>query len=281
MLAGGDVLGVLHVGTYAATTLHRAGRRPAPTRRRPGRPGQPGPPDPGRPGRHAGPAAQPATQVAYPARTGIDLAARYVPGHRSASAATGTTCSRSRRDTSASSWVTSPATDCAPPSSWAGSVAPYAPTPWSTTTPPRSSPDSTARSLTSRPGTWRPCSTRCSPRPRDRLLITSAGHPPPVLAAPRVAPCPLVLPTDAPVGAGWRRPRHSTTIDLPRSDRPSCSTPTGWSNGAAKSSIRASPAVPGHRSRPGRSRMQDGHGPHGRRRGRGRHRSAASHRSST
>jgi phosphoserine phosphatase RsbU/P len=51
---------------------------------------------------------------------------------------------------------------------------------------------------------------------RETLLMTSAGHPPPVLAAPEGAPCPVVLPTDAPVGAGWRRPRHSTSVHLPK-----------------------------------------------------------------
>jgi phosphoserine phosphatase RsbU/P len=50
---------------------------------------------------------------------------------------------------------------------------------------------------------------------RERLIMSSAGHPPPVLAARNDAPCPLVLPTDAPVGAGWRLPRHSTTVDFP------------------------------------------------------------------
>jgi sigma-B regulation protein RsbU (phosphoserine phosphatase) len=51
---------------------------------------------------------------------------------------------------------------------------------------------------------------------RDRLLISSAGHPPPVMAAAKGAACPLVLPTDALVGTGWRLPRHSTSIDLPK-----------------------------------------------------------------
>jgi phosphoserine phosphatase RsbU/P len=50
---------------------------------------------------------------------------------------------------------------------------------------------------------------------RGRLRVTSAGHPPPVLATPDGAPRPVFLPADAPVGAGWQLPRHSTTIDLP------------------------------------------------------------------
>jgi phosphoserine phosphatase RsbU/P len=50
---------------------------------------------------------------------------------------------------------------------------------------------------------------------RNRLVVSSAGHPPPVMAHPTGAPCPLVIPTDAPVGAGWQRLRHNTTIDLP------------------------------------------------------------------
>jgi serine phosphatase RsbU (regulator of sigma subunit) len=50
---------------------------------------------------------------------------------------------------------------------------------------------------------------------RDTWRIASGGHPPPVVAAPDGAASPLTLPADAPVGAGWRLRRHTTTVDFP------------------------------------------------------------------
>jgi serine phosphatase RsbU (regulator of sigma subunit) len=51
---------------------------------------------------------------------------------------------------------------------------------------------------------------------RNTWRITSAGHPPPLLAAPRDATSPLAVPPDAPVGTGWRLPRRTTPVDFPK-----------------------------------------------------------------
>jgi phosphoserine phosphatase RsbU/P len=50
---------------------------------------------------------------------------------------------------------------------------------------------------------------------RDKLRITLAGHPPPVLATRDGVASLLEMPADAPVGTGWRQPRHSTTVAFP------------------------------------------------------------------
>ena len=49
----------------------------------------------------------------------------------------------------------------------------------------------------------------------DRLRISLAGHPAPVLARPGEPAAFLDLPVDPPLGAGPRRERHATTVDLP------------------------------------------------------------------
>jgi serine phosphatase RsbU (regulator of sigma subunit) len=50
---------------------------------------------------------------------------------------------------------------------------------------------------------------------REQLRITTAGHPPPVLATSGGDAQLLVLPPDAPVGAGWTTPRRTTTVEFP------------------------------------------------------------------
>ena len=49
---------------------------------------------------------------------------------------------------------------------------------------------------------------------RNHFRISTAGHPLPVLATPSGAPCPLALPIDAPVGTGWKSDRHSTAVEF-------------------------------------------------------------------
>jgi phosphoserine phosphatase RsbU/P len=51
---------------------------------------------------------------------------------------------------------------------------------------------------------------------RDTWRVTSAGHPPPIMASRDETACPLAVPPDAPVGAGWRLPRHTTSIHFPK-----------------------------------------------------------------
>jgi putative methionine-R-sulfoxide reductase with GAF domain len=49
---------------------------------------------------------------------------------------------------------------------------------------------------------------------RDRMTVSVAGHLPPVLAVPDQEPCPLNLPVDLPVGVGAATTRRSTVVDL-------------------------------------------------------------------
>lgn len=48
----------------------------------------------------------------------------------------------------------------------------------------------------------------------DRMTISLAGHPPPVLACPNRPAGPVSLPVDLPVGVGDSTPRRSTTVNL-------------------------------------------------------------------
>jgi serine phosphatase RsbU (regulator of sigma subunit) len=48
----------------------------------------------------------------------------------------------------------------------------------------------------------------------NHFRISAAGHPLPVLAAPERAAGPLALPIDAPVGTGWKVDRHSTPVEF-------------------------------------------------------------------
>ncbi|WP_281904269.1 PP2C family protein-serine/threonine phosphatase [Phytohabitans aurantiacus] len=50
---------------------------------------------------------------------------------------------------------------------------------------------------------------------REQMVISLAGHPPPVLAAPDRDAAMVAVPTDLPLGTGRSEPRRSTTIDLP------------------------------------------------------------------
>jgi sigma-B regulation protein RsbU (phosphoserine phosphatase) len=50
---------------------------------------------------------------------------------------------------------------------------------------------------------------------RQRMVVSVAGHLPPMLAAPDQPAKPLHLPVDLPVGVGDATPRRSTVVDLP------------------------------------------------------------------
>ncbi|MCW6006276.1 SpoIIE family protein phosphatase [Micromonospora sp. CPCC 205371] len=50
---------------------------------------------------------------------------------------------------------------------------------------------------------------------RERLVISLAGHPPPMLAAPGRETAMIPVPTDLPLGTGRSEGRRSTTIELP------------------------------------------------------------------
>jgi phosphoserine phosphatase RsbU/P len=47
------------------------------------------------------------------------------------------------------------------------------------------------------------------------LRMSSAGHPPPILAAPQGETTTLAIPADLPLGIKTKRPRHSTDVPLP------------------------------------------------------------------
>jgi phosphoserine phosphatase RsbU/P len=49
---------------------------------------------------------------------------------------------------------------------------------------------------------------------RTHFRISTSGHLPPVLAAPNDAPRALTLPVDVPVGTGWKVKRHSTAVEF-------------------------------------------------------------------
>lgn len=53
------------------------------------------------------------------------------------------------------------------------------------------------------------------PPDRASIAISVAGHPPPVLAAPDAPARLLAVPVDLPLGTGTDPARHSTTVDLP------------------------------------------------------------------
>jgi phosphoserine phosphatase RsbU/P len=59
---------------------------------------------------------------------------------------------------------------------------------------------------------------------RTQATISLAGHPPPLLAVPDSATQLLALPVDLPVGVGDAKPRRSTTIDLPTGSTLVCYT---------------------------------------------------------
>jgi sigma-B regulation protein RsbU (phosphoserine phosphatase) len=59
---------------------------------------------------------------------------------------------------------------------------------------------------------------------RTEVTISLAGHPPPLLATPESAPELLRLPVDLPVGVGDATPRRSTTIALPTGSTLVCFT---------------------------------------------------------
>jgi serine phosphatase RsbU (regulator of sigma subunit) len=50
---------------------------------------------------------------------------------------------------------------------------------------------------------------------RDQMTVSVAGHLPPILSVPGQAPYPLQLPVDLPVGVGRTDTRRSTTVELP------------------------------------------------------------------
>jgi sigma-B regulation protein RsbU (phosphoserine phosphatase) len=50
---------------------------------------------------------------------------------------------------------------------------------------------------------------------QGRVHLSSAGHPPAILAAPGVASKPLDTPADPPLGVPAPRPRRTTTVDVP------------------------------------------------------------------
>jgi sigma-B regulation protein RsbU (phosphoserine phosphatase) len=49
----------------------------------------------------------------------------------------------------------------------------------------------------------------------ERMHVCLAGHPPPLLAAPGRSPATLALPVDLPLGIADDRPRRTTSVDLP------------------------------------------------------------------
>ena len=47
------------------------------------------------------------------------------------------------------------------------------------------------------------------------VMLSSAGHPPPVLALPHATGALVEMPTDPPIGLTWLRPRRNTLVQLP------------------------------------------------------------------
>jgi sigma-B regulation protein RsbU (phosphoserine phosphatase) len=77
---------------------------------------------------------------------------------------------------------------------------------------------------------------------RDQMIVSMAGHLPPLLAMPDQEPRTLNLPVDLAVGVGAATTRRSSVIHSPRTPR-SSSTQTASSSGVPKSSMKAFVAV--------------------------------------
>ena len=152
--------------------------------------------------------------MALPALPGLGLAARYVTG----SGAVGGdwydvfSC---RTGDSPSWWETWRDQGWRPRSSWAGCAARCAPTYCRRQTPPPRCACWTARSSISSRTRWPPCFTACTPRRPASSPFLSAGHLPPVLAAPGGQSGLLPVHPDPPIGTADDPQRRSATIFIP------------------------------------------------------------------
>jgi len=91
---------------------------------------------------------------------------------------------------------------------------------------------------------------------RGTIHVSTAGHMPPVLALPGVGASVVRLPADPPLASTSCAGRAAALPSTSRRARCWCSTPTAWSSGAARSSTSGSPGSPrpSGPSRPSRPR---------------------------
>ena len=192
--------------------VRAAGRRAAPAGRRPGR-ARPALHDvAGRRAGRGGAAAQPAADGAA-RRAGLELAARYVAG--SGNVGGDWYDVFVLPDGKLGVVVGDVAVGAGRPrSSWAGCAARCAPTRWRPQTRRPRCACWTARSSTSSRTRWLPCFTGCTPR-RPASSLFSSGPSPACTGCSGLAPGPLPLLPDPPIGTADDPERRSDTVYHP------------------------------------------------------------------